>query len=190
MQASLQLVSLVFETERLRAVPWRDEHAETAHAAYSRPDFVRYLGNSQPHPDLAHTRRWIERINELNAGKRDGFWAVELRDTGELVGATLCHPVPGGEGEHEIGWHVFPAHQSNGYATEIGRGAAAYGFGVLGLDELVAVVMPDNVASVAVARAIGMRPRGRTSRYYDIEVELFTLSADEFAAGGPTAPRR
>jgi len=125
----LQLVSIVFETERLRAVAWRDEHAETAHAAYSQPDFVRYLGNSQPHPDLAHTRRWIVRINELNAGKRDGFWAVELRGTGELVGATLCHPVPGGEGEHEIGWHIFPAHQSNGYATEIGRGAAAYGFG-------------------------------------------------------------
>lgn len=183
-------MTIVFETERLRAVPWRDDHAEAAYAAYSQPDFVRYLGNSQPHPDLEHTRRWIARINELNAGKQDGFWAVELRSTGELVGATLCHPVPGGDGEHEIGWHVFPAHQGKGVATEIGRGAAAYGFGVIGLGELIAVVMPANVASLAVARAIGMQPRGRTSRYYDIEVELFTLSATEFAAAERAAPRR
>ena len=165
----------VFETERLRAVTWRDNHAEAAFAAYSRPDFVRYLGNPSPHPDLAHTRRWIARINELQAGRRDGFWAVEHRDSGELVGATLCQPIPGGDGEHEIGWHVFPAHQRNGYATEIGRGAATYGFEVLGLDEVIAVVIPDNVASLAVATAIGMQPQGRTSRYYGVEVELFAL---------------
>jgi RimJ/RimL family protein N-acetyltransferase len=165
----------VFETERLRAVPWREDHAEAAFAAYSRPEFVRYLGNPTPHPDLDHTRAWIARINELQDGHRDGFWAVELRDTGEVIGATLCKPIPGGEGEYEIGWHVFPAHQFKGYATEIGRGAATYGFDVLGLDEVIAVVMPDNVASLAVAKALGMHPQGRTTRYYDVEVELFTL---------------
>ena len=165
----------IFTTERLQAVAWRDDHAEVAHAAYSRPDFVRFLGNPTPHPDLAHTRSWIRRIDELQVGRRDGFWAVELRKTGAVAGATLCAPVPGGDGEHEIGWHVFPDHQGNGYATEIGRGAAAYGFDVLGLDEVIAIVMPDNVASLAVARAIGMQPRGRTRRYYDIEAELFAL---------------
>ena len=165
----------VFETDRLRAVTLRDDHAEDAYAAYSRPEFVRYLGNPTPHPDLEHTRTWIARINELQAGHRAGFWAVELRESGELVGATLCKPIPGGDGEHEIGWHVFPAHQFNGYATEIGRGAAAYGFDVLGLDEVIAVVMPDNVASLAVAKALGMQLQGRTSRYYGVEVELFAL---------------
>ena len=174
----------VFETERLRAVHWRDDHAEDACAAYSQPDFVRYLGNPTPHPDLMYTRRWIARIGELQADRRDGFWAVERRDTGEIVGATLCQPLPGGGGEHEIGWHVFPAHQRHGYATEIGRGAASYGFEVLGLDEVLAVVMPDNVASLAVVRAIGMTPRGRTRRYYDIEAELFALTRDATAAAG------
>lgn len=164
-----------FETPRLRAVAWRDDHAEVAFDAYSRPDFVRYLGNPTPHPDLAHTRRWIARINELQAGSADGFWAVELRATGELIGAGLCKPIPGGDGEFEIGWHVFPQHQRRGYATEIGRGAAAYGFETLGLDEVIAVVVPDNEPSLAVARAIGMQARGRTRRYYDVEVELFAL---------------
>ena len=179
----------VFETDRLRAVQWRAEHAEEAYRAYAQPDFVRFLGNPNPHPDLAYTQRWIARIGELQAGRPDGFWAVERRDTGEVVGATLCQPLPGGDGEHEIGWHVFPPHQRNGYATEIGRGAATYGFAVLDLDEVLAVVVPDNVASLAVARAIGMTPRGRTRRYYDIEAELFALTRDATAAAGRAAPR-
>src|SRR3954453_13742087 len=73
--ASLQAMNEVFQTDRLRAVLWRDDHAEMAFAAYSRPDFVRFLGNPTPHPDLAYTRRWIARIGELQAGRRGGFWA-------------------------------------------------------------------------------------------------------------------
>ena len=111
---------VVFETERLRAVPWRDDHAEPAFAAYSQPEMVRFLGD----------------------------------------GATLCQPLPGGDGEHEIGWHVFPAHQHKGYATESGAGAAAYGFVTLGLDEVFAIVAPTNEPSLAVARRLGMEHQG------------------------------
>src|SRR5690348_6318244 len=104
---SLQAMDVVFETARLRAVHWRDDHAEAAFSAYSKPEFVRFLGNAKPHPDIAFTHRWIARIGELQADRRDGFWAVELRDSGDIVGATLCQPLPGGGGEYEIGWHVF-----------------------------------------------------------------------------------
>ena len=181
-------MATVFETERLRAVHWRPDHAEAAHSAYSQPEFVRYLGNGTPHPDLDYTQRWISHINDAQGAGKTGFWAVELRDTGHVVGATLCQPLPGGDGEHEIGWHVFPAHQRNGYATEIGRGAAAYGFDVVGLDEVLAVVMPANEASLAVVRALGMQPLGPTRRYYGVEAELFALT--RAAPGGPAAPRR
>lgn len=169
---------VVFETERLQAVRWRDDHAEAAFAAYSQPEMVRYLGNGATHPDLDHTRAWIGRIRKRYAdtGAERGFWALELRDSGEIVGATICSPLPGGDGEHEIGWHVFPSRQGNGYATESGRGAASYGFEVLDLDEVLATIMPANEPSLAVARKLGMQHVGRTTKYYDgIEFELFRL---------------
>jgi len=162
----------IFETERLVVVPWRDDHAEAAHAAYSQPDFVRYLGNPTPHPDLDHTRVWIQRI--INS--RNGFWAVEAN--GDLVGAALLQPLPGGDGEWEVGWHVFPAYQRQGYATEIGRGAVRHGFTEHGLDEIYAVVRQENTASLAVARAVGMQPLGRTDRYYGVTTELFVIRRD------------
>ncbi|MDQ1685395.1 MAG: hypothetical protein QOC82_2132 [Frankiaceae bacterium] len=160
---------MVFETPRLRVVPWRDDHAETAHAAYSQPDFVKFLGNPTPHPDLAYTQQWVRR-----AADRNGFWAAESKATGELVGAALLQPLPGGDGEYEVGWHVFPAHQHQGYATEIGRSAVAHGF-ANGRNEVYAVVKPENIASLAVARAIGMHSLGRTDRYYETTTELFVI---------------
>lgn len=161
-------MEIVYETERLRVTPWRDDHAEAAYGAYSQPDFVRYLGNATPHPDIAHTRAWIARI-------KGGFWAVEHRHSGEIVGAAILQPLPGGDGEWEVGWHVLPAHQRQGYATEIGRGAVAHGFDHERLDEIYAVVQPANFASLAVARAVGMQHVGRTDRYYNLTAELFVI---------------
>jgi RimJ/RimL family protein N-acetyltransferase len=175
---STGVAEVVFETERLRAVLWRDDHAEAAFEAYSEPEMVRYLGNGATHPDLEHTRAWIGRIRKMyvDKGADRGFWALERRDTGEIVGATICSPLPGGDGEHEIGWHVFPLHQGKGYATESGRGAAAYGFDVLGLDEVLATIAPANEPSLAVARKLAMEHIGRTTKYYDgHDFELFRL---------------
>jgi RimJ/RimL family protein N-acetyltransferase len=171
---------IVFTTERLRAVPWRLDHAGAAFAAYSQPEMVQHLGTMTPHPDVEHTRAWIERIHAVYAevGVDRGFWALELLATGELVGATICSQLPGGDGEYEIGWHVFPQHQGNGYATESGAAAASYGFDVLGLDEVFAIVRPVNAPSLAVASRLGMEHLGRTTKYYDgFEAELFRLTA-------------
>ena len=185
-------VGVVFETERLRAVRWRDDHAEPAFEAYSDPEMVRYLGNGATHPDLDYTRAWIGRIRKGydDKGADRGFWALERRDTGEIVGATICSPLPGGDGEHEIGWHIFPAHQGQGYATESGRGAASYGFRVLELVEVLATIMPANEASLAVARRLGMQHLGRTTKYYDgIEFELFRLRNPQSPADGALSRR-
>jgi RimJ/RimL family protein N-acetyltransferase len=167
----------VFTTERLRAVLWRDEHAETAYGAYSQPEMVRHLGNGAVHPDLDHTRAWIGRIRQryVDHGADHGFFALERLDTSEIVGATICSPLPDGDGEYEIGWHVFPAHRGKGYATESGHGAAAYGFGVLGLDEVLATIVSANEPSLAVARRLGMEHLGQTTKYWDRVVELFRL---------------
>src|SRR3954471_18473341 len=118
------MTDIVFETERLRVTLWRDDHAGAAFPAYSDSNFTRGLGASRMHDTIDDTREWIGRIRKMydDRGPERGFWAVERQDTGEAVGATMCQPLPDGDGEHEIGWHVFPAHQHNGYATESGGG--------------------------------------------------------------------
>lgn len=183
----------VFRTERLRAVRWQPRHAEAAYRIFSIAEVVRYLGNPVPHPSLEHTREWIEKIrasyDDLPAGQ--GYWALERLDTDELAGTTLCKALPGGDGEVEIGWTLAPWQRGLGYATESGIGAARYGFEVLGLAEVFAIVDPENAPSLRVAERIGMRYLGSTDKYYDGFLgELFAITPEELRAAERAAPRR
>jgi RimJ/RimL family protein N-acetyltransferase len=76
----------------------------------------------------------------------------------------------------EVGWHLHPDSWGHGYATEAARGAIAKGFAE-GLDEIFAVVRPDNKRSLAVCRRLGLTHLGRTDRWYGQALELFRTGA-------------
>jgi ribosomal-protein-alanine N-acetyltransferase len=56
----------------------------------------------------------------------------------------------------EIGWRLCRAHWGQGYATEAARAALAFGFEQAGLNEIVALTVPDNARSRAVMERLGM----------------------------------
>lgn len=87
-----------------------------------------------------------------------GWWAVEVRETGEFVGFTGLDDVDEEtpfDGV-EIGWRLARTAWGHGYATEAARAALAYGFDTLRLPELVALTTATNTRSQAVMRRIGM----------------------------------
>ncbi len=59
--------------------------------------------------------------------------------------------------EIEIGWRLRPAFWQLGYATEAARAVLRYGFDVVGLDEVLAEIDAENVASIGVAERLGLR---------------------------------
>lgn len=65
----------------------------------------------------------------------------------------------------EIGWHLHPDHWGRGCATEMGRAFMAHAHG---RHPVRAVVYPDNMASRAVCRRLGMREAGLTDRWYGV----------------------
>lgn len=166
----------MLHTERLVIRPYQLDDAEAAFEIYRHQEVARWLGSL---PRAAETVqevreavvRWLERDDPDRPYL--GFRAVTLAGTGELVGTVILTPLPDST-DIEIGWHFNPAHHGHGYATEAARAMADNGFAG-GLDELFAVVRPGNEASVAVTRRLGMRPLGRTSDYYDAELDLFVL---------------
>lgn len=56
----------------------------------------------------------------------------------------------------EVGWRLVRAAWGKGYATEGARASLAYGFDVLGLEELVSFTVPANVRSLRVMEKLGM----------------------------------
>ena len=167
----------LFETERLVVRLWTDGPADRDRLAdlYSRPEVLRFLGATTTNDASVLAPRW-RALHERDP--RFGAWAVEVRETGIVAGTLLLKPLPGDGGEIETGWHFHPDSWGSGYATESARGGLRYGFD-RGLDTIYAVVRADNDRSLAVVRRLGMRPLGRTDRYYDRELEMFAIERDE-----------
>ncbi len=83
-----------------------------------------------------------------------GLWAVEIKATGELIGRVGVW-FPEGWPEMEAGWVIGQDHWGNGYATEAGREALRQAFATLGVDHVISLIRPDNVASRRVAEKLG-----------------------------------
>jgi len=159
--------SVRLETRRLviRSFEPGDEAAWLA--MVHEPDFGRFLPPGPP--ATAETfRRMVERRSALERDAGYAVWAVDAKETGAFVGQCGLYPAEWTGPEIELAYHFRAAAQNNGYATEAARAALAYGFSRVGLERVIALVMPANLASRRVAEKAGMQLDG-TAAYYGIE---------------------
>ncbi len=104
-----------------------------------------------------------EALLERIAGMPEGMgwsWLIE-RDSGVLVGDTCLQPAPPEFGGFELGWHLVREHWGRGYATE-GTAPLIDHAWSLGLDEVIAVIVPMNLRSIRVAERLEMTRRPGT----------------------------
>ncbi|GIJ34537.1 GNAT family N-acetyltransferase [Micromonospora sediminimaris] len=166
-------------SDRLLLRPWREEDADFLLDLESRWEVVRFLG---ARPTLLNSREdalaSIARRRAID-DPIHGIWAITTATDRQLVGNVLLKPIPLSAGEPtdgptdvEIGWHLHPDAWGHGYATEAAAAVLDDAF-ERGLTRAIAVTNPDNHASQAVCRRLGMTRLGRTTRYYDTTNELF-----------------
>ncbi|RQX07511.1 GNAT family N-acetyltransferase [Micromonospora inaquosa] len=178
----------VLTTERLILRDWTDDPADLAriYDIYSRPEITRWLGVSpglpmtDPAQAVERLRGWRDR--HAADGGRYGTWAVEVRETGTVVGTALLKPLPGRDKavrteDIETGWHLHPDSWGHGYATEAARALLAREFAA-GTRQIYAVVAPGNEPSMAVCRRLGMTHVGQRTDWYGGELlEAFVRTA-------------
>ena len=171
------------ETDRLVIRPWSHEEAERLLDIQSRIEVVKWLGDGEPvlmsDLDEAHAR--IERYASRSEEPPLGFWAIEVRDTGRVAGTVLLSPLPDGDGEVEIGWHLHPDAWGLGYATEAAAAVVQYAFDA-GLPELYAITHTTNEPSQRVCLRLGMEDLGIVERWYEGESRLFRTTPERWAA--------
>lgn len=184
---------IIYETDRIRLRPWRDDEAGRLLDIQSRLEVVKWLGDDEP--VLMQSREEaLERIATYRCRIAEhpglGFWAIEVKSPdpgqdGRVAGTVLLAVLPDGDGEVEIGWHLHPDSHGSGYATEAARGMLARGFAD-GLAEIYAVTHTTNGPSQAVCKRIGMTDLGVVSdRWYAGESQLFRLTREEYDAQQP-----
>ena len=143
-------------TERLLLRQWRAEDREPFAAMNADPQVMRHF-------PAVLTREVSDRVaDRLAAGISErgwGFWAVELRATGEFIGFVGMEPVTDDlpfAPAVEIGWRLAAAFHGHGYATEGARRTVRYAFETIDLPELVSMTTTQNRESRRVMEKLGM----------------------------------
>ncbi|WDZ88473.1 GNAT family N-acetyltransferase [Nocardiopsis sp. HUAS JQ3] len=142
-------------TERLTLRRWRDSDLAPWAAMNADPEVREHLGDplTREQSDAS-----VARFEAAFDRRGYGWWAVEVRATGEFVGFAGLDDVDEGMPFTgvEIGWRLARPAWGHGYATEAARTVLAHGFDVLALHEVLAVTTAANLRSRAVMRRIGM----------------------------------
>jgi Acetyltransferases, including N-acetylases of ribosomal proteins len=99
-------------------------------------------------PPVPHAR-----VRPVASGHRAGDFAGDCGLTPQVVDGVT---------ELEVGYHVVPALQGRGYATEAAAACRDYARTALGASRLIAIIHPDNRPSQRVAEKIGLRPEKRS----------------------------
>ena len=152
----MQVGEVVIETPRLRLRHWRDEDLAPFAALNADP---RVMQHYPAVLDRGESDAMAGRIRAYMAEWGFGLWAVSVPGRADFIGFVGLS-IPRFKARFtpcvEVGWRLAFEHWSRGYATEAARAALAYGFGPLGLDEVVAMAVPANRRSLAVMRRLGM----------------------------------
>jgi RimJ/RimL family protein N-acetyltransferase len=126
---------------------------------------MRYLGAGLRGRSREEVAAGLERMTAGYAARPGyGLLHASRRDDGRFVGASGLFPEPEGR-EIEIAYRLPFDCWGQGYATEMARAVLAHGFDTLGLERVVGLTWPENVASQHVLRKLGMRERGVETHY-------------------------
>ena len=142
-------------TDRLVLRSWRESDLRPWAEMNADPAVREHLGDLlTPEQSAASAARFQAQLDERGFG----FWAVEVRGTGEFIGFTGLDQVDEGLpfSGVEIGWRLARQAWGHGYATEAAQASLAFGFESLALPEILAVTTLTNLRSQAVMRRVGM----------------------------------
>ena len=144
---------------RLLLEPLRVQHAEEMAPLLDDPDLHIFIGGEPAtREELQETYRRQVVGRSADGTQRWLNWVLRRRDDGQVVGTVQATVTEDAGGlSAEVAWVVGSRHQNQGYAREAAEAMVRW-LWQEGAATVVAHVDPRHLASVAVARAVGLAP--------------------------------
>jgi RimJ/RimL family protein N-acetyltransferase len=171
------------ETARVYLRPFTFDDLDAFSVIGSDPDVMRYIGAGKP-LSREETQARLSGIIEHRKKHGFGVWAAVDRSNGALMGYCGLQFLDN-TSEVEVGYRLARRFWGMGLASEAARASLRYGFGELGLDRIVAVVQPGNIASQRVLEKIGLT-YVKNARFYNSEVKYYAITREEYQRDGST----
>ncbi len=145
----------VLESERLVLREFDLDDADFVLELLNEQAFLRFIGDKGVRT-RADAQEYL-RKGPLDSYRRFGFglYLASLRAEGTPIG--MCGLVKrDGLADVDVGFALRSSYWSRGYAVEAAKAVLEYGRRTLHLGRIVAIVNPDNLASIAVLEKIGL----------------------------------
>jgi len=175
----------IVETARLVLRPLTPDDLGDLATLYADPEIRRYFPDGTR--TYEETRAELDWIIDVYYGRYGyGLWATVLKGTGTFIGR--CGLLPweiDGRTEVEVAYLLDKRYWGRGLATEAARAIVDHAFATLPVDRLICMVDPENAASRAVARKVGMTLLW--DDYVDDEgpAHVYALSRAAWSASSP-----
>lgn len=147
----------LFETEQLSFRRFEISDAHKLYENHLEAEMKQWISN-ESYEDIYETEGTINFYMDcVNKRQLPYVLAIELKESGELIGDTGVNEVEGSDNEIEIGFSINNKNSGNGYATETVNAMTNYTENTFGIKVLYGRVMKGNVASIKVMGKTGYK---------------------------------
>jgi RimJ/RimL family protein N-acetyltransferase len=150
------MTAVRLETPRLVLRPFARTDAPHVVRLHGDRRVMRYIGRPAT-PASVLERDIPHLLARYDLAQGPGYWAAEVRATGEVVGWFELRPLAAEPDGFELGYRLLPEAWGHGYATEGAAALVRRAFEELGATRVVATTMAVNVASRRVMERVGLR---------------------------------
>ena len=148
------MIRTQLETTRLKLRQFTHDDLQVMYILSTDPDVIKYADT--PARDMEEVRERLEQ-GPLADYKKYGYgrFAVELKETGKVIGFCGIKYLPEID-LPEVGYRYMKEYWGRGIGTEAAEVCVGFARDDLKIKKLIALIIPENIASVRIAEKLGM----------------------------------
>lgn len=152
------------ETERLILREITKEDTPAIFSLFSNDEITRYYGQESI-KDMEQAKAFVNFFKKNYLEKRGIRWGIQIKGTKKIIGTIAFNALSLKHKRAEIGYEIHPNEWRKGYTSEALAKILSYGFDVLNLNRIGAVVFIENIPSNQLLLKMGFQKEGILKRY-------------------------
>jgi len=148
------------------------------------PDVTKYL-LWDPHPNIEHTRNYVDYLQDRYRDGKYYDWAIVEKKSGKMIGTCGFSAISAEHRCAEVGYVLNPAFRGKGYAGEALSAVLEFAFRRMQLNRVEAKCVSENESSERVMQKVGMQYEGIARSALFIkgqfrDIKIYAILRDEY----------
>jgi len=166
------MIRTSLETERLRLRLFTHDDLPVMFKLNTDPEVIKYADT--PVKDMEEVKERLEQGPLADYQKYGyGRFAVELKETGKVIGFCGIKYLPEID-LPEVGYRYLKEYWGRGIGTEAAQVCVEFARDDLKIKKLIALIIPENMASIKLAEKLGMT-KGPLIHIYDVDALQYEM---------------